>query len=43
MTISDQTGNDIDEAVGRTAMAGMLDLRDVFELIHNTFNDGTFP
>jgi hypothetical protein len=43
MAISDQTGNDIDEAVGGTAVTGMLNLRDVFELIHDAFNDGTFP
>ena len=43
MTISDQASNDIDETVDRAAMTGMLNLRDVFELIHHAFNDGSFP
>ena len=42
MTIRDQTGNDIDETVGRAAMTSMLDLRNVLELIDNTFNNGSF-
>jgi hypothetical protein len=32
-----------DERVDRAAMAGMLNLRDVFELIHDTFDDGRAP
>ena len=42
MAIGDQTGNDVDEAVDRAAMAGMLNLRDIFELIDNAFDNGRF-
>ena len=43
MAISNQTSKDIEEAVDRAAMTGMLNLRDIFELIHHAFNDGAFP
>ena len=43
MAIGNQAGNDIDEAVSRTAVTGVLNLGDVFELIHDTLDDGTFP
>jgi hypothetical protein len=42
MAISDQAGDDIDETVGQAAMTSMLNLRNVFELIDYTFNDGSF-
>ena len=42
MAKSSQAGNDIDEAVDWAAMASMLNLRDIFELIHHAFNDGAF-
>ena len=42
MAISDQAGNDVAETVDWTAMASMLNLRDVLELIHDAFNDGSF-
>jgi hypothetical protein len=42
MTVGDQASQDVDEAVDWTTMPGVFNLRDVFELIHNTLNDGTF-
>ena len=42
MAIGDQAGDDIDETVGQAAMTSMLNLRNVFELIHDTLNDGSF-
>jgi len=43
MTISNQSGNNIDEGIDRAAMASMFNLRNVFELIHHTLNDGSLP
>ncbi len=40
MAVSDQPGNQIDQEVDRTAMARMLDLTDVFELIIDGLNNG---
>ena len=42
MTIGDQTGQDIDETIDWAAMASMLNLWDIFELIDDTFDDGPF-
>ena len=42
MTIGDQAGNDVDETINGAAMASMLNLRDVFELIDDAFDDGSF-
>ena len=41
--LMDDTKCYVDEAVHRFAVAGMFNLRDVFELIYDTFNDGPFP
>ena len=41
-TISDQASNNIDEEVDWTAMPGMLDLRNILELVDDTFNNGSF-
>ena len=38
MTIGDQTGQDIDEAIEWA----VLNLRNILELIDDTFDDGTF-
>ena len=40
MAIGDQASNDIDETVDWAAMARMLNLRDVLELIDHAVNDG---
>ena len=42
MAISDQASDQIDEGIDRTAMAGMLDLRNVLELVNDTLDDGSF-
>ena len=42
MTVSDKTRDQIDEEVDRAAMARMLNLADVFELIGNSLDDGAF-
>ena len=42
MAIGDQASNDIDETVDGAAVASMLNLRNVFELIHHALNDGPF-
>ncbi len=39
VTVSDQSANDIDQAVDRAAMAGMLNLRDILELVNDGFDD----
>ena len=38
MAISNQVTDEIDHEVGGAAMPGMLDLRDVLELVNNSFN-----
>ena len=42
MAIGDQPGDDIDETIEWAAMAGMLNLGDVLELIYNALDDGPF-
>jgi hypothetical protein len=42
MAVSDQTSNSVDESVNRAAMASVLDLRNVLELVDRAFNDGPF-
>lgn len=42
MTISNQACDNIDEAVDWTAVTRMFNLRDAFELIHNTFDNRPF-
>ena len=41
MAVSDQPTQEIDTEIERTAMTGMLNLRDVLELVVNGFDDGT--
>jgi hypothetical protein len=42
MTVGDQACDQVDQKVDGTAMAGMLDLADVFELIGDGLDDGSF-
>ena len=42
MTVGDQASNDVDETVDRAAMAGVLNLRDVLELINHALDDSSF-
>ena len=42
MAVSDQAANQIDAEVDGTAMAGVLNLGDVLQLIGDGLNDGTF-
>jgi hypothetical protein len=42
MTVSDEACDQIHEEVDGTAMARMLDLADVFELIIDGLDDGSF-
>ncbi len=42
MTVGDEPCDQIHQEVDGTAMAGMLDLTDVFELIGDGFDDGSF-
>ena len=42
MTVSNQTGKDVDEAIDGTSVARMLDSGNILELIDNAFNNGTF-
>ena len=39
MTMSNETCDNIDEAVERAAMPSVLNLRNVFELVNHTLND----
>ena len=41
--VSHQPGHQINEEVERATMAGMLDLRDVFELVIDGLDDRAFP
>ena len=41
MSVSNQTGNQINEKVKRAAMSGVLDLGNVLELVIDGFDDGT--
>jgi hypothetical protein len=40
-TVSDQPTDDIDQAVDWAAMAGMLNLRNILQLVNDGLNDGT--
>lgn len=40
MAIGNQTGDNIEEGVNWTAMTRVFNLRNVFELVKHTFNDG---
>lgn len=42
MAVGDQPCDQVDQEVDGTAMARMLDLRDVFELICDGLDDGSF-
>ena len=42
MTIGDEARDQVDQEVDGATMAGMLDLRDVFELIGDGLDDGSF-
>ena len=42
MAVGDEACDQIDQEVDRTAMARMLDLADIFELIGDGLDDGTF-
>ena len=42
MALGDQACDQVDQKVDGAAMAGMLDLRDVFELISDGLDDGSF-
>ena len=42
MAIGDQACDQVDQEVDGAAMAGMLDLRDVFELISDSLDDSSF-
>ena len=39
MTIGNQTTEDINSEIDRTAMARMLDLGNIFELVNDSFNN----
>ena len=41
MTIGNQASDDIDKAVDWTAMARVFNLRNIFELVNNTLDDGS--
>ena len=42
MTVVNQPGDQVDEKIDRAAMARMLNLADVLELIIDRFDDGSF-
>src|SRR5947209_8137645 len=42
-SVSNQTCDQIDEEVHRTAMTRVLNLRDILQLIVDRFNDGSLP
>jgi hypothetical protein len=42
MTVSDQPSQQMDDKICRTAMARMLDLRNILELVNDRLNDGSF-
>ena len=39
MTVGKQPGNQMDDKIGGTAMAGMLDVRNILELVNDRLND----
>ena len=40
MAIGNQPGDQVDQEVGWAAVAGMLNLRDILQLVVNRFDDG---
>ena len=42
MAVGDESCDQVDQEVDRAAMARMLDLADVFELIRDGLDDGSF-
>ena len=42
MSIGDETSQEVDGEVGRAAVAGVLYLRNVFELVHDRLDDEAF-
>ncbi len=42
MAVGNEPGNQVDQEVDRAAVAGMLNLTDVFKLIIDGLNDGSF-
>ena len=40
MAVGDQPSNEVDQEIGRAAMAGMFDLADILELVVDGLNDG---
>jgi len=40
--ISNQAANQVDKEIHWASMPGMFDLRDIFELVNNRFNNGAF-
>ncbi len=42
MAVGDQPSDQVDQEVDRAAMARMLNLRDVFELVRDGLDDGAF-
>jgi hypothetical protein len=43
MEISNQLTENVDKAVKERAMAGVLNLRNIFQLVNHILNDGAFP
>ena len=43
MAIGNQASDNIDKSINRTAVPGMLNLRNILELVDDTLNDGAFP
>ena len=41
MAVGNQPSDDIDESIGWTAVTGMFNLRNIFELINHAFNNGS--
>jgi len=41
VAVGNQSAEDVNEAMNRTAVAGMLDLRDVLELVDDRLNNRT--
>ena len=42
VSVGNQAGQQIDHEIGRTAMASMLDLRDILELVNDGLDDRPF-
>ena len=41
--VSDQATDHIDHEVGEAAVTGVFNLRDIFQLVNDGFDDGTLP